>query len=123
MQFRFVVLMFFVVSSIGAEADTSCPENTVLTGNPPPEGLEQYCVLPNGEKHGFYKHWYANGQLMELLYFKGGKEHGSQTAWWPNGQMMMQGESVNGKRYRAFEYWDVVGNPRKLAVDVIREER
>lgn len=122
MQFLFVALIF-VVCSLGVQAEPSCPENTVLMGKPPPDGVEQYCALANGKKHGFYKHWYANGQLMELLYFKDGKEHGSQTAWWPNGQMMMRGESVNGKRYREFEYWDAAGNPRKLAVDVIREEQ
>jgi hypothetical protein len=121
---RHLVFGLILVHFSGVQADElACPEKTSLSGKKPPEGFEQFCVLTDGIKHGPYKHWYSNGQLMEWLHYKNGKEHGEQTAWWPNGQMMMRGESVNGKRYRSFEYWDVAGNPRELEVKVITEEK
>lgn len=104
-----------------AATDISCPEGTEQRGNPPPQGNEVKCVLPDGTLHGPYQHWYDNGQLMESLRFDHGKEHGEQKAWWPNGQKMMEGTSMNGKRYQGFRYWNISGQESNLQFEKIEE--
>ncbi len=114
-------LVLALLSSVTG-ADLACPAGTAVTGEAPPKGLAQMCVLPDGRKHGPYKHWYSNGQLMQHFHYHHDKEHGLQQAWWPNGQLMTAGESVHGKRYKAFSYWDMAGNARAIALQVITEE-
>lgn len=129
---RYVLILFGAVSVFlhlpaptlaeDAGAHIACPEGSSPVGAAPPKGLELKCVDAAGNLNGPYRHWYANGQLMESLQYKAGKEHGEQQTWWPNGQRMMQGTSVNGKRYKVFQYWDINGNPRQIDTPTITSE-
>jgi hypothetical protein len=98
-----------------------CADGTRLTGDEPPKGTQQQCVLPDGTLHGEQRVWYHDGKLMEQRHFDHGKEHGEQQGWWPNGQLMMQGVSVQGKRYSGYKYWDVAGNPTKIETATVPE--
>jgi hypothetical protein len=114
--------VFSLLLSLAAAA-MECPEGSHLEGHPPPAGEELKCVLPDGSLHGPYKHWYSNGQLMQLFHYDHGREHGKQQAWWPNGQLMMEGVSMDGKRYQGFRYWDISGQETRLQIDAIEETR
>ena len=96
------------VSALAAAIE--CPEDTRLKGKEPPNGTELRCETEAGTLHGPYKRWYGNGQLNQQMNYTNGKEHGEQKAWWPNGQLMMKGISVDGLRYKGYEYWDMQGN-------------
>jgi len=98
-----------------------CSDGTTLTGDAPPKGTQQQCVLPDGSLQGEQRVWYHDGKLMEQRRFDHGREHGEQKAWWPNGQLMMQGTAVQGKRYGGFKYWDVVGRPTQVSTAKIIE--
>lgn len=91
-------------------ASIECPDNTRLKGSEPPNGTELRCETSKGDLHGPYKRWYGNGQLNQAMNYNHGQEHGEQKAWWPNGQLMMKGISVDGQRYKGYEYWDMQGN-------------
>jgi hypothetical protein len=93
-----------------ADATLDCPEGTTLKGDAPPKGRELRCENADGKLHGPYKRWYGNGQLNQLMHYQDGIEHGQQEAWWPNGNPMMRGISVNGERFKGYEYFDMNGN-------------
>ena len=109
-------------AALHATTDIRCPDASSMHGEAPPKGYLRQCLLDNGQAHGPSQQWYGNGQLMQQQHFKLGKEHGQQRSWWPNGQLMSRGESINGKRYRAFEYWDISGKAKTIQVKTITEE-
>lgn len=105
-----LLIASYFLSTSALAAAIECPENTLLKGNEPPNGIELRCETSTGILHGPYKRWYGNGQLNQQMNYINGQEHGEQKAWWPNGTLMMKGISVDGQRFKGYEYWDMQGN-------------
>jgi len=127
MKAAFVFLSSFFLSvlcalPVYALDPMHCGDGTKLSGDAPPSGTQQQCVLPDGTLHGEQRVWYHDGKIMEQRHFDHGKEHGEQQAWWPNGQLMMKGVAVAGKRYGGFKYWDILGRPTQISTAKIPEK-
>jgi hypothetical protein len=54
----------------------SCPEGASIAGAAPPKGLQLWCELPGGVRHGKYMRWYPNGKQAEIGEFRQGKKNG-----------------------------------------------
>jgi serine/threonine protein kinase len=70
------------VTNVGG---TECPDGTFAKGAPPPKASSQWCQLPDGQKHGRWIRWYANGAKAEEGEYRQGRKHGRWTEWYENG--------------------------------------
>lgn len=114
-------------------AAKACPEGATLHGAPPPNGIELWCALPDGRKHGRATKWgkmgtrladgehrkgvkhgrftayHGNGHKSMSVTFADGREHGEVTTWHANGQKALEGEYRNGAGHGPWTKWDADG--------------
>jgi antitoxin component YwqK of YwqJK toxin-antitoxin module len=87
-----------------------CPKGAEVKGKRPPEGLKEWCSLPDGTQHGPSVRYYEDGKLMVRAFFDKGKLEGEYRAWHPNGQVAEAGTYVHDQRQGVFQTWDPGGN-------------
>ncbi len=62
-----------------------------------------------GKEHGEWKHFYSNGQLAELRYFKNGTKVDTLKRWWESGQAQLQCSFKNGEYHGLLQEWNKDG--------------
>ncbi len=78
-----------------------------------PMNVETY---KNGQLHGVYKSFYADGQLLEEMNYLNGKLDGPSIMFYQNGQKSGEFNYQNGLMHGEVKYYDAQGN-------VVREGR
>lgn len=59
----------------------------------------------NGEKHGVWRFFYADGQIKSQTSYLGPRTSALQTFWHPNGQVSLQGPAIDGVRQGVWRIW------------------
>jgi antitoxin component YwqK of YwqJK toxin-antitoxin module len=61
----------------------------------------------NGElvRHGTYRSWYANGQMMLQCTYRDGVLHGAYSTWWESGGREIETRYRRGKTYGVVRWW------------------
>jgi len=77
-----LALVLFSAGSGFAEIDLACPEHTQLEQRQLQKGVEAYCVLGDGTRHGPWGGWYPSGQRAIAGYYEDGRLHGVETEWY-----------------------------------------
>jgi len=67
-------------------APLTCPDGTTLRGAPPPHGTDEYCTREDGTRHGPYRIWSADDDVLivEGAYSEGLRS-GPHTMWVEDG--------------------------------------
>jgi len=67
---------------------------------------KEYFILPNQWRHGEYKSWYNNGQLLQHYFCKDGKREGAYKNWYSiNGQLREYYFYKDGKKEGECKSW------------------
>jgi len=90
--------------------EMKCPKDTEVKGKRPPQGLKEWCSLPDGTQHGPSVRYYESGKLMVRAFFDEGELDGEYQAWHPNGQPAEAGTYSDDQRRGIFRTWDADGN-------------
>lgn len=99
------ILFLLVFSTRDPDSPVVCKdEKTVLRGNAPPHGFEQWCELPGAIKHGQYKTWHANGKVAKDYWFQNGELNGPGVEFLPNRIPVITGFYRSGKRHGTFQF-------------------
>ena len=64
----------------------------------------------NGKRHGFYKYFHKNGQLMFRGSYTNGILQGAFEEFYENGQLQETGDYKNGKQHGSWEFFEEDGN-------------
>ena len=56
------------------------------------------CMYENGMRNGYYKYYFANGNLQEDGFYKDGSRHGHWKIYTSDGHLEQEGEYVNGNK-------------------------
>ncbi len=85
---RILLLAAFAV--LASCKKSPCPDDAVVVGAAPPDGLSQWCQRTNGEgsviRHGRYRKWYPSGQIAEDVIYVNGEMDGRATRWTEDGK-------------------------------------
>ena len=71
-------------------------------------------LAPDGTswiRHGLYREYDRDGQIISEGSYKNGKEDGLWRVWYPNGQLAAEGHYENGAGF-GWRYWDSDGTLR-----------
>jgi hypothetical protein len=71
-----------------------------------------------GNRHGDFKQWNDNGQLIYYLHYIRGKKHGEHKIWYDNGQLCINAYYVNDKFHGRYEYIAEDGQVRRSCIYV-----
>ena len=71
---------------------------------------EHFFEDKDGNIHGEYKFWYANGQLGELEYFHHGELHGVGKHWFETGDVREHNIYKFGVKHGEYRTWDIHGD-------------
>ncbi|MBF0432669.1 MAG: hypothetical protein HQK83_15400 [Fibrobacteria bacterium] len=78
---------------------------------------ERYSVLIGKEvKHGSYRVWHVNGQVVVSTDYFFGKNHGYYREWFPNGEQKIEGKFFHGQREGVWRSWYQNGKPQSQIV-------
>lgn len=72
----------FCASTGAAEIHLDCPAHTALELKELSKGVEAYCVLGDGTRHGPWSGWFPDGQRAIAGYYENGRLHGIETEWY-----------------------------------------
>ncbi len=73
----------------------------------------EYATHGEDQRHGAFKHWYANGQLKLEGNFQFDRESGPFVWWHANGQKAVEGGFVDGQQDGRWVWWH--GNGQKAS--------
>ena len=94
-------------------ASSSCPDDASVVGHEPPQGLKQWCQRQADDggfvRHGVYREWFPNGQLMETGSYRHGQREGAWSHFFESGQPQWQGEYLAGARTGRWRSWSEDG--------------
>ena len=79
---------------------------------------EHYYENDKGQKHGEYKNYDANGQLVIHCHYKNGQKHGEYKQYYSNGQLSYHCHFNNDQRYGEYKWYYVNGQLSVHAYDV-----
>ena len=65
-----------------AKAKLDCPEHTRMEEKAYGKGVEAYCTLGDGSRHGPWGGWFASNQRAITGFYENGKRHGVETEWY-----------------------------------------
>jgi hypothetical protein len=116
-------LVLFGAGAAYAKTYLDCPEHTRLELKPLHKGVEAYCVLGDGKRHGPWGGWYANGQRATAGFYDNGRLHGVETEWYDASELSgwrrfqarfrkprrSRTDWSRGKRHGESIEWDVRG--------------
>ena len=112
--FSALLALCFVAGATPAPAEEPeemrCPKDTEVKGKRPPQGLKEWCSLPDGTQHGPSVRYYESGKPMARAFFDEGELDGEYQAWHPNGQLAEAGTYSHDQRRGVFRTWDPNGN-------------
>jgi antitoxin component YwqK of YwqJK toxin-antitoxin module len=64
-------------------------------------------------RHGLYREYERNGQIISEGAYKDGKEEGPWRVWYPNGQLAAEGQFAKGEGF-GWRYWNSDGAPIEI---------
>ena len=120
--FVFALLPCWAASGI-AEVSLDCPAQTSLEVKQLHKGVEAYCVLGDGTRHGPWGGWFPDGQRAIEGYYENSRLHGSETEWYSAAELSgwqglrarlrlprrRQSEWSRGKLHGEVIDWDIRG--------------
>jgi antitoxin component YwqK of YwqJK toxin-antitoxin module len=65
----------------------------------------QQTTYKEGEKHGVYRSWHADGSKDSETTYKHGQVHGLRKHWYSNGQMLSETAYTEGVRHGMTKHW------------------
>ncbi len=93
--------------------ELTCERSTLPTGQPPPLGLEGWCVrvADHGEvmRHGVYVRWWEPDQVAERGQYLDGQMTGTWSQFDPQGVLVAQGPYAKGPRHGIWTTWFASG--------------
>ena len=116
------VLPFWTANGF-AEISLDCPEQTALETKQLRKGVEAYCVLGDGTRHGPWGGWFPDGQRAIAGHYENSRLHGTETEWYDASDLSgwqgfrsrfklprrRQSEWSRGKLHGEVIDWDVRG--------------
>jgi hypothetical protein len=95
-----------------------CRAGTELRDNDgPPDLFRQWCVQPDGRKHGREVQWYGPG-IQKLLecHNENGLRHGRMSEWDKSGHKILEGEYTRGQPSGRWKEWQYGAEPEGTLV-------
>jgi antitoxin component YwqK of YwqJK toxin-antitoxin module len=62
-------------------------------------------ILYHGKRHGEWKAWGENGNLMTIGHYINGVENGHKVVYYPNGNKRYEGDFKDDKRVGVWKFW------------------
>ena len=119
-----IALALFWADTGSAEIDLDCPEHTRIEQKQLHKGVEAYCVLGDGTRHGPWGGWYPSGQRAVAGRYEDGRLQGVETEWYDVAELSgwrrfrarfrkprrIRTEWSRGKRHGELVEWDIDGH-------------